>query len=166
MARLFAAALAANLGVGALGLLFVWFRTRDLAVVDAAALGQQTDPALQELLRSDVTGASNAFWLVVVAAALISSFVWLLIAQFRKPATPQQARGAGLAWWLELLAVVVVSLVAGFFLWRNGNAAGDWKTLLLALGVFGGMLAYYLATSLGVKRSMIPSVPLASLFRR
>lgn len=166
MARILAAVLSVNLIAGALGLIAVWWRSRDPSVVDVAALGQTSDPALQELLRSDAAQAGINWWLIVITATAVLSLAWLIIAYLRKPATPEQARSATVSWWVMLLISLVVALIAGFLTYRNANVAADWRITLVIAGMIAAPLVYWISTAFGVKASMTPSVPLANFVRR
>ena len=166
MARILAAVLSVNLIAGALGLIAVWWRSRDQSVVDTAALGQSTDPQLQQLLMSEAASAGMNWWLIVIVAAAVLAFGWLVLAYLRKPATPEQARSAKVSWWVMLLLSLVVALVAGFLIYRNANVASDWRLTLVIAGMIAAPLVYWISTAFGVKASMTPSVPLANFVRR
>lgn len=166
MSRILAAVLSVNLVAGALGLIAVWWRSRDPSVVDTAALGQSTDPQLQELLRSDAAQAGINWWLIVITATAVLALGWLILAFLRKPATPEQARSAKAAWWVGLLVAVVVALIAGFLIYRNANVASDWRLTLVIAGMIAAPVVYWISTAFGVKASMTPSVPLANFVRR
>lgn len=103
---------------------------------------------------------------MVIAASAIAAAVWLVLAQRRKPATPLHARSATAPWWLLLALALAAAFGAGYIVYVNAEVAYSWRLTLILAGMVALVLAYYLATSFGVKRSMIPSVPLASLFRR
>lgn len=167
MARLLGSVVTANLLIGLLGLVWIFWRSRDPAVIDLAALGTgATDPALVEALRADAAGAATTWWLIVMAAAALAALAWLLIAWRRQPGTPDQARSATVSWWLLLLAPLLVSFVAGFLVLGNPAVAQSWRLALIGVGAAAVPLAYYLSTAFGVKIAMSPSVPLALLFRR
>lgn len=167
MPRLIASVLSANLVIGLLGLAWIFWRSRDPAVVELSAIGTgSSDPALVEALRAEVAGAATSWWLIVVAAVALSAAVWLLIAWRRQPGTPEQARSASLSWWLLLLLPLLVSFLAGWLVLGNEAVAQSWRLALIGVGAAAVPVAYYLSTAFGVKIAMSPSVPLATLFRR
>lgn len=166
MKRIVTAVMSVNLLIGALGLLYIWWRSRDPSVVALSALGTTTDAALAEMLRADAAGAAMTWWALVILGAAICAAVWLMLAWRKQPATPQQARSGGLSWWLLLAAVLAIALAAGYRVYVNDAVAQAWRTTLILGGMLVLPVAYFLSTALGVKGAMAPSVPLATLIRR
>jgi hypothetical protein len=167
MPRLIASVLSVNLVIGLIGLAWIFWRSRDPAVVDLAAIGTaSSDPALVEALRAQAAGAATTWWLVLIGLAAVAAFGWLFAAWRRQPGTPEQARGATVSWWVNLLVNLVISFVLGWLLLRDASIAQPWRLALFGVGAAAFPLAYYLSTALGVKIAMSPSVPLALLFRR
>jgi hypothetical protein len=167
MPRLLASVLSVNLVIGLLGLAWIFWRSRDPAVVDLAAIGTgASDPALVEALRAQAAGAATTWWVSVVAVTALAAGSWLFNAWRRQPGTPEQARSATLSWWLLLLAALIASFALAWFILGDDSVAQSWRLALIGAGAAAVPLAYYLSTALGVKIAMSPSVPLAILFRR
>lgn len=167
MPRLIASVLSVNLVIGLIGLVWIFWRSRDPAVVELSAIGTgSSDPALVEALRAQAAGVATTWWASLMALTASSAASWLIAAHRRQPGTPQQARGATGAWWVTLLIALLLSFVLDYFMLGDEALAQSWRLALIGVGTAALVLAYYLSTALGVKIAMSPSVPLATLFRR
>ena len=166
MKRIVASVISVNVAIGLIGFLYIWWRSQDASVVDLAALGASTDPALAEVLRTDAAGAAITWWVLVIVGVAVCAFIWLVLALRKAPATPEQARSSGLSWWLLLLLALGIAFGAGYQVYVNPAVAAAWRLTLVVGGLAIVPLAYFLSTAFGVKASMTPSVPFASVLRR
>lgn len=166
MKRILAAVLAVFVTAGLLGAAVIWLQTGDSSVVDPRAIPARASPAMQELLRSDAAGAAYLWWALSVAGVAICAALWLFLAYRNPAATPGQARSSGLSWLLVLLLALVVFGLASWAFFANPTPAPDWRMSLVIGGAVALIVAWWLATALGVKPAVTPSVPLAFLVRR
>lgn len=165
MVRLFCSVIGFGLLAAAIGSGLIFWLSRDPAIVAAAALGTNTDPALINLMREDAAATLLGWWVLVVAAFAAAALVWLILALRRRPETPAQARSGRLGWVLLLAVAVVAAVAASYAVYVNEAVAGAWRFAALALAFVVTPVAYWLTTAFGVVREMAPSVPLATLVR-
>lgn len=122
------------------------------------------------------------WWGVAVLVSFVASSLWLVLADLRRPTSPQEARSAFALWLVFFfLAGVFVGVFAYYYFEFQKDAqlqllgvlflnAQKIRPQLLAEVVAGAavtaMVGYYFGTAIGVKRAMRPSVPLATWFLR
>ena len=162
MARLIGSILGFSLIFGAAGAGLIWWNTRgpDLVLMPPAA-----SDAMVEAARSDAAGGVLLWWLLTVFAVAVAALIWLIWAQLSRPATSRDERGLTISWLLFLLIAIILVFALGVSVLANPQVAAAWRFGMALAVLVVAPLDFFLTTAVGVKNSMIPSVPLARLLR-
>lgn len=163
LVRLVGSVLGFNLLFGLLGAALIYWRSKD---PDLVSLPVSTSTAMSEAIREDAAGASLVWWLIAIGVVALATLCWLIWAYASRPATPAEQRKLALPWLILLTLAVVVAFGAGFGVYANAAVAAKWRFLLCISILLGAPLCFLITTAVGVKNSMIPSVPLGRFFRR
>lgn len=163
MLRLVGSVVGFALLFGLLGAAFIYWRSQD---PDLVSLPAGASAAMSEAIRQDAAGASLVWWLIAIGAVALAALGWLIWAYSTRPATPGEQRKLATPWIALLAIALVVAFGAGFGVYANAAIAAKWRFLLCVGILIGAPLNYLFTTAIGVKNSMIPSVPLARFIRR
>ena len=163
MTRLFAALIGVDVLFAAIGAIVIHLRTREPDFV-LPPPGQEA--AMTEALRADAAGACLQWWLLAMVVLTACSGAWLLWAQVSRPATPREERRLTTLWLGVLGLALIVNLVLGHTVYATDVINSSWRFGLAVALLVVTPVCFFLSTALGVKPAMVPSVPLAHLFRR
>lgn len=161
--RLVGSVLGFSLLFGALGAALIYWRSKD---PDLVSLPATASSAMSEAIRGDAAGASLVWWLIAIGAVALAALCWLIWAYVTRPATPGEQRRLAVPWVVLFAVALIVGFAAGFGVYANASIAAKWRFLMCVSILIGAPLCFLFTTAVGVKNSMIPSVPMGRFIRR